>query len=72
MRHDATNIFNGGDSITLVLDTFYDRRNGVLFQTNPLGALRRGAYADGFTSKVGTRCSTCDRPGSTAGGRPRW
>jgi Domain of unknown function (DUF5916)/Carbohydrate family 9 binding domain-like len=47
LRHDSANIFNGGDSITLVLDTFYDHRNGVLFQTNPLGALREQAIADG-------------------------
>jgi hypothetical protein len=47
LRHDSTNIFNGGDSITLVLDTFYDHRNGFLFQTNPLGALREQAIADG-------------------------
>ncbi len=47
MRRDSVNIFNGGDSITLVLDTFYDHRNGVLFQTNPLGALREQAIADG-------------------------
>jgi hypothetical protein len=47
LRHDSSNIFNGGDSITLVLDTFYDHRNGVLFQTNPLGALREQAIADG-------------------------
>jgi hypothetical protein len=47
LRHDSANIFNGGDSITLVLDTFFDHRNGVLFQTNPLGALREQAIADG-------------------------
>ncbi len=47
LRHDSANIFNGGDSITLVLDTFYDHRNGVLFQTNPLGGLREQAIADG-------------------------
>ena len=47
MRHDSVNIFNGGDSMTLVLDTFYDHRNGVLFQTNPLGAQREQAIADG-------------------------
>jgi Domain of unknown function (DUF5916) len=47
LRHDSSNIFNGGDSITLVLDTFFDHRNGVLFQTNPLGALREQAIADG-------------------------
>jgi hypothetical protein len=47
MRHDSVNIFNGGDSMTLVLDTFYDHRNGVLFQTNPLGAQREQQIADG-------------------------
>jgi hypothetical protein len=47
MRHDSVNIFNGGDSMTLVIDTFHDRRNGVLFQTNPLGAQREQAIADG-------------------------
>ncbi|MFN7916575.1 MAG: DUF5916 domain-containing protein [Vicinamibacterales bacterium] len=47
MRHDSVNIFNGGDSMTLVLDTFHDRRNGVLFQTNPLGGMREQAIADG-------------------------
>ncbi len=47
MRHDSGNIFNGGDSITVVLDTFYDHRNGVLFQTNALGAQREQAVSDG-------------------------
>ena len=47
MRHDGVNIFNGGDSMTLVLDTFFDHRNGVLFQTNPLSAQREQAIADG-------------------------
>ncbi len=47
MRHDSGNIFNGGDSMTLVIDTFYDHRNGVLFQTNPLSAQREQAIADG-------------------------
>ena len=47
LRHDSNNIFTGGDSLTLVLDTFYDHRNGFLFQTNPLGALREQAIADG-------------------------
>lgn len=47
LRHDSVNIFNGNDTITLVLDTMLDRRNGFLFQTNPLGALREQAIADG-------------------------
>jgi hypothetical protein len=44
MRRDSTNIRNN-DSITVVLDTFYDRRSGVFFQTNPLGALREQEVA---------------------------
>ena len=47
LRHDSGNIYSGGDSMTLVLDTFFDQRNGVLFQTNPLGALREQEIADG-------------------------
>lgn len=39
MRRDHYNI-GGGDSLTVALDTFLDRRNGVIFQTNLLGALR--------------------------------
>ncbi len=38
MRRDQRNI-DWGDSFSVVLDTFYDRRNGFLFHTNPLGAL---------------------------------
>ena len=39
MRRDHWNIGRGG-SFTVALDTFYDRRNGFIFQTNPLGAIR--------------------------------
>lgn len=39
MRRDSQNI-RLNDSFTVVIDTFYDRRSGVFFQTNPLGALR--------------------------------
>jgi len=38
MRRDSNNIFQN-DNVQLVIDTFYDRRSGVLFQTNALGAL---------------------------------
>jgi hypothetical protein len=47
LRRDHTNVFNGGDNISIVLDTFYDRRNGVFFQTNPLGAVRDQAISEG-------------------------
>jgi hypothetical protein len=39
MRRDNNNIFQN-DNVTLVLDTFYDRRTAFFFQTNPLGGLR--------------------------------
>ncbi len=46
MRRDHRNIFQG-DSITVVLDTFYDRRNGFFFQTNLLSAVRDQAISEG-------------------------
>ena len=45
MRRDTRNIFQN-ENFTVVLDTFYDRRNGFFFQTNPLGALRDMALSD--------------------------
>ena len=38
MRRDSGNL-RLNDSFGVLLDTFYDRRNGLLFYTNPLGAL---------------------------------
>ena len=38
MRRDQRNI-DWGDSFSVILDTFYDRRNGFLFHTNAQGAL---------------------------------
>ena len=38
MRRDGENIFRN-DNLGVVLDTFRDRRNGLIFQTNPLGAV---------------------------------
>ena len=40
LRRDNGNIL-GNENFTFVIDTFHDRRNGYLFQTNPLGALPR-------------------------------
>ena len=48
MRRDNGAIFSGGDSFTVVLDTFYDHRNGFFFQTNPLGGLRDQAVVGGL------------------------
>lgn len=40
-------MFQLNDNITVVFDTFYDRRNGFFFQTNPAGAVRDQAIKDG-------------------------
>jgi hypothetical protein len=45
MRRDGNNI-NQNDNIQFVLDTFYDRRSGLSFQTNALGALRDQEISD--------------------------
>ena len=38
MRRDNTGIFQN-DNFAVVFDTYYDRRNGYMFHTNPLGGL---------------------------------
>ena len=45
MRRDHMRI-GWNDSLQVVLDTFYDRRNGFLFHTNPLGALYDAQVTD--------------------------
>ena len=45
LRRDNFGIFLN-DNFAVVLDTFYDRRNGVWFYTNPLGALSDGQITD--------------------------
>ncbi len=45
MRRDSNNIFQN-DNVQLIIDTFYDRRSGVLFQTNALGALSDQEVSD--------------------------
>jgi hypothetical protein len=47
LRRDNNNILSVNDSISVTLDTFYDQRNAVFFQTNPIGALRDQAVVDG-------------------------
>lgn len=45
LRRDNRNIFNN-DNFAVIFDTFYDRRNGFLFHTNPLGALYDAQVTD--------------------------
>lgn len=44
-RRDHVNIYQN-ENFVAVIDTYYDRRNSFLFQTNPLGALRDGYITD--------------------------
>jgi hypothetical protein len=37
MRRDSDTMFQGNDIVSFVFDTSYDRRNAVLFSTNPIG-----------------------------------
>ena len=41
MRRDSFNILNN-DSASFVIDTFYDRRNGIIFNVNPIGGRMDG------------------------------
>ena len=45
LRRDNYNIFMN-DNFAVIFDTFYDRRNGFLFHTNPLGALYDAQVTD--------------------------
>jgi hypothetical protein len=45
MRRDSSNIIQN-ESFTIIFDTFLDRRNGMFFQTNALGALRDAMSTD--------------------------
>lgn len=45
MMRDSQIIFQN-DNVGVAFDTFYDRRNGVFFQTNALGGLRDGTIND--------------------------
>ena len=42
MRRDNSNIWQGNDIVAFMLDTFYDRRNSVVFTVNALGGRQDG------------------------------
>jgi hypothetical protein len=46
LRRDNSGLIQN-ESISIVLDTFYDQRNGFTFQTGPLGTIREQAIVDG-------------------------
>ena len=45
MRRDSNNVIQN-ESFTVIFDSFHDKRNGVFFQTNALGALRDAMSTD--------------------------
>ncbi|MEQ1573977.1 MAG: DUF5916 domain-containing protein [Vicinamibacterales bacterium] len=45
LRRDDSGLIQN-ESLSVVLDTFYDRRNGFTFQTGPLGTLRDQSIVD--------------------------
>ena len=73
MRRD-TNQLRQNDTFTVFFDTFYDRRNGFNFYTNPLGARADSAVHERGQSRTatGTRSGTCGPAASPAAGRSRW
>ena len=42
MRRDVSNFINGNDMLNVFIDTFYDRRNGISFSLNSIGARNDG------------------------------
>ena len=42
MRRDSRVLFGGNDNLVVNLDTFYDRRTGVMFGVNPIGGRNDG------------------------------
>jgi len=45
LRRDGVSIYDN-ENFAVIFDTFYDRRNGFYFHTNPLGALWDGQVTD--------------------------
>jgi TolB-like protein len=50
MRRDNLGIFQN-ENFAVVLDTFYDRRNGYMFHTNPLGGMFDGHITAGSMNR---------------------
>ncbi len=72
MRRDNGNIL-GNDNFTFVIDTLHDKRNGYMFQTNPLGALRDMTVTDDQqNSDLERHLVREDGALRPAAGRSRW
>ena len=73
LRRD-TNQLRQNDHFGVMFDTFYDRRSGFLFYTNPLGALADYSVVDegGSNTDWNPVWELAHRHASTAAGRSRW
>jgi hypothetical protein len=47
MRRDGNNLYNGNDVISIFVDTFYDRRNGLGITMNSIGGRNDGQIVNG-------------------------
>ena len=47
MRRDSSVLFGGNDNLVVNLNTFYDRRNGMMFGVNPIGGRNDGQSLNG-------------------------
>ena len=63
---------HGNDIVQVFLDTFYDRRNGLSFTMNSIGARNDGQQVGPSTTPTGTRSGITPSARSTAGGPWRW
>ena len=45
LRHDSNNLINN-EQLTIIFDTFHDRRNGFLFLVNALGGMLEESFVD--------------------------
>ena len=72
MRRDTAQL-RQNDTFALILDTFYDRRNGVAFYTNALGAIADlPSRTRVIPTATGIQCGMCARRGSRGAGPLRW
>ena len=52
MRRDSFNVLQN-DNLGFLIDTFYDRRNGIIFTINPIGGRRDGEAKTQTTGRSG-------------------
>jgi hypothetical protein len=52
MRRDSTNSWQGNDIVSLIFDTFYDRRNAIAFTINALGGRSDGQLVNEYQYSI--------------------